>query len=147
MSRSDRSSEEVLDFLIGELNKISQFQWTKVVFDAFDEQGKSVYHTNVVLSLTDDQAILNTQALNQSDREKVVQQLEGYSLLEISHQEARDFAGNLESLNSEGKTITFASSKAQTLAGRLNCPLNFINLSVIEDVGGGSSQCMLGKLF
>ena len=147
MSLSDRSSEEVLDHLIERLNAISQFRWTKVCFRANDERGKSVYHTNVVLSLTDNQAILSLASVALEDRDRVLNELSGYELVEISHEDTKNFAGNLESLNSDGKTIAILSSKARAMNDRIKCPLHFIDLSEIEEIGGGSAQCMLAKLF
>ena len=41
MSLSQRSSEQVLDYLIQEINKISQFEWKKVLFEARDPYWES----------------------------------------------------------------------------------------------------------
>lgn len=146
MSRSERSCEQVLDYLIQEINKISQFIWKKVVFDASDDSGKCIYHTNIVLALTDSQAVVNLECLNEDDKKKVSEELEGYEIVRISQDDSKNFVGNVEVLDCNGEVTAFVSLRGK---GRLElkCHMEFVDICDIEDIGGGSTQCMLGKLF
>lgn len=146
MSLSERSSEQVLDYLIQEINKISQFVWKKVVFEAKDLNGKCIYHTNIVLALTDQEAIINLDCFGDGDRVKVVEELGEYEIVRISQDDSKNFVGNVEVLECSGEVVAFVSQRAR---GRLQlkCKMEFVDICDIEDIGGGSTQCMLGKLF
>ena len=148
MSVSDRSSIKVLEELIEKINAISSFNWKSIIFNSTDEFNKPVYHTNVVLSLTPTQAIINLESINQESREIVINSLKGYQIVIIGHPETRKFAGNIEALYSPKyqKEILFISKRAEGLF-ELDCETVYIDISVIEQIGGGSTQCMLAKLF
>lgn len=148
MSVSDRSSIEVLDDFINQVNLISQHTWKSVVFHSMDEVGKPVYHTNVVLSLTPHTAILNLESVPEVDKENLVNSLKGYEIIQIGYPEMRKFAGNIESLYSPTKCheVLFISKRAEGLL-QLDCETVYIDISIIEDIGGGSTQCMIAKLF
>jgi hypothetical protein len=132
--------------LVQEINKISQFVWRKVVFDACDADGKCIYHTNIVLALTDSQAVVNLQCLNEADRETVSKELQGYEIVSITQEDSKNFVGNVEVLDCDGEVTAFVSIRGKERL-QLKCKVEFVDICDIEDIGGGSTQCMLGKLF
>ncbi|CAG9332523.1 unnamed protein product [Blepharisma stoltei] len=148
MSISPRSSEIVLAELISRLNLLTKNPWKSVTFRSVDENNNPVYHTNVILCFTPGKAVINISAIIPEDREKVINALEGYEIFEINHDQTRKFAGNLECLYSptRGTEIIIASSSARGLLN-LDREIIYVDIPTIESVGGGSAQCMLGKLF
>lgn len=148
LSLSDRSSEAVLNALISAINAISSHVWKGVTFRSFDESNFPIYHTNVVLSFTPLTAIINISSIEEESREKVISSLTGYNICEISHSDTKKFAGNVEVLFSpkHNEEIAFVSKKAEGILN-FDCRIEYVDIGDIEDIGGGSTQCMLGKLF
>lgn len=148
MSISERSSPRVLNILIQEINSISNTPWTGIVFNSIDEFGSPIYHTNVILSLTPSKAVINIESILPKDRSIVLEALKNYEIVQIDYSHTRKFAGNLEVLYSPTlrKNIIFMSGQARDLL-ELDCEVVYVDISVIENIGGGSTQCMLGKLF
>ena len=148
MSLSERSSSQVLEHFIQEINKISDHIWRSVTFSSVDELAKPVYHTNVILSLTPKKAVLNIESIKAEDKERVIEALQGYEIVNIGYSETRRFAGNIECLYSadRGCEIAFISKRSEGLLA-LDCETVYVDISVIEEIGGGSTQCMLAKLF
>jgi hypothetical protein len=148
MSVSERSSVEVLQYLVEKLNEISEHRWTAVWFASRDERGQPIYHTNIVLALTPKKAVVNMESIDEGDREKVRRALEGYEIVEIGFGEMRKFAGNVEVLYSPilKEEVAFVSKRAEGIYD-LGCRTEYVDISEIEDIGGGSTQCMLAKLF
>lgn len=93
-------------------------------------------------------AVINISAIIAEDRDKVLSVLNGYEIKEISYENTLRFAGNLECLYSpvKGTEIIIASLKCQDLI-TLDREIVYIDIDNIETIGGGSTQCMIGKLF
>lgn len=149
---SVRSNEEVLgDFC-------SKLDYTYIYFDASDKRGEKIYHTNVMMSIGTDVAIICLDAVdNISDRELIIESLEesGKEVFEISLDQMDSFAGNmLELHNREGEKILVMSLSAYNSLDsfqreRLNSFYRLLtpDLNTIEMNGGGSARCMMAEIF
>lgn len=147
---SDRTNEELLDNVCAELG------YKSFSFHTAGSNGQAIYHTNVVMSISDELAVVCFDCVTDK-KERLKQQLtaDGKDVIEISMTQMENFCGNCLMLaNKAGKKYLVMSSRAyehlapsqiqliEKRAGILHSPLN-----IIETVGGGSARCMLAECF
>ncbi len=151
-SRSARTNEEVLKSVCEKLG----FQ--SVVFDAVDETGQAIYHTNVLMCVGSKFAIVCLDAIQQEDdQEKILDSFfrTGHKVIAISYKQMRLFAGNMmEVMSKSGEPFVLLSEKAfyTLLPGQLDALSKFaepipVKIPVIEQYGGGSVRCMVAGIF
>ncbi len=134
-----------------------QLGYKPVVFQSFDQHGIPIYHTNVMMCVADQYAVINLDSIPESDRKEVVAALEGSgkTIIPISHEQMNRFAGNmLQVSNRYGKKFLVMSSQAyHALTDRQIKQLTSFNpiihspLDTIEKNGGGSARCMMAEVF
>ncbi len=129
-----------------------------VMFRARDRDGREVYHTNVVMSVGADWAVVCSAAIEETvDRGEVLARLAetGHETIEITLDQMHEFCGNvLELENAKGKRLIVMSERAQTayrpeqleILAR-HAEIIAIDLTTIETHGGGSARCMLAELY
>ncbi len=128
-----------------------------LAFAAVDADGIAVYHTNVLMSVGRDFAVLCEEAISESgQREAVRARLEdtGHEILSISQAQMSSFAGNvLELASRDGDRIIALSSRAWSaldesqrafLAARAR--IVTVPVGTIETAGGGSVRCMIAEV-
>jgi hypothetical protein len=136
-----------------------------LLFDALGADGTPIYHTNVLLSIGSNWAVVCVECIVEADRKRVLQRLadSGREIIEISAQAMAGFAGNI--LELEGKdanggglhSVLVLSEQARSALQQLdNKAWERLNDSVdrlvaaaiptIETVGGGSVRCMLAEV-
>ncbi|UAA40417.1 amidinotransferase [Paraneptunicella aestuarii] len=126
-----------------------------VAFDTNLSSGKPVYHTNVMLSVGIDYAIICSEVIPDSQREQVLDSLKGKNIVEIDEAQLAAFCGNVLQLkNKDGKpcltmskTAFEAFSEEQKVILQKSGELLSFDVSHIEKVGGGSVRCMLAEVF
>lgn len=150
--RSPRTSEKVLaDFC-------AQMNFDAVVFDAVDKNGNLIYHTNVMMSVGSQIAVVCLESITKEDeRNRVISKLTsaGKVIVEISLDQVTCFAGNmLEVKSRNGQPIMVMSAAAHNaLTPDQEAVISTYNtilsspLSTIETNGGGSARCMLAEIF
>ena len=143
----------------GLFEEVCQFlDYDPVSFDACDEHGNEIYHTNVMMTIGETYAIICTESIfNRKERKKVIEKLQatGHNVIPISFAQMRNFAGNaLELINKKGERILVISQSAiavltshQINALEKEVHLLPISIPTIERIGGGSVRCMLAELF
>ncbi|MBP9923195.1 MAG: amidinotransferase, partial [Bacteroidia bacterium] len=148
---SKRTSIEALK----EWEKISGY--TAITFRANDETGFPIYHTNVIMTLTDKFAILCEESIFPEDIQKIKDSISssGREILSISFEQTKKFCGNcIELLNRKGEHLLIMSEQArnaftndqiQTIEN--SCRIVSSDLSEIESIGGGGARCMIAELF
>jgi hypothetical protein len=132
------------------------------LFDATDESGTPIYHTNVLMYVGTRVAVVNVDAIAPADRARVSGRLVGTGLdvIAIDHAEMRAFAGNMLEVGSWDEylgdfTILVMSETARhALATRKYARLYSsvdavlaLPIDVIERHGGGGVRCMLAEIF
>jgi hypothetical protein len=148
---SPRTNEKVLnDFC-------RQMQYTPVVFDATDEKGQAIYHTNVMMCVADQYVVICLDAIKDAaQREKTESTIKnsGKVVIPVSLQQMNHFAGNmLQVQNNKGEKLLVMSTQAylSLTEGQLKL-LAFFNriihssLTTIETNGGGSARCMMAEV-
>lgn len=149
---SPRTDRQVLD----EWCQYTGFR--PVVFRSVDSQGMDIYHTNVMMALGNDYAVICLESiLDQNERQQVVEILRstGKEIIEISLDQVNHFAGNmLQVLNHEGQPVLVMSRQArQSLQpeqlSRLQARVHLLDIPLwtIEKIGGGSARCMMAEVF
>jgi hypothetical protein len=128
-----------------------------VAFTAVDGGGVPVYHTNVLMCVGADFAVLCEEAIpDAGQREAVRRRLSetGHELVPISLQQMSAFAGNmLELAGASGERLLVLSARAfesldepQRAALGTHCRLLVVPIPTIETTAGGSIRCMLAEI-
>lgn len=149
---SERADERALTIWCEKLG------YTPILFHTEVRNGSSVYHTNVVMAIGSEFAVVCDEVIpSDSEREAVLEQLtqDGKEIISISENQMENFAGNiLEVLNEEGNTFIVMSESAKNAFSkeqfeRLSSfgKVLSVPLSTIETSGGGSARCMLCEIF
>lgn len=133
-------------------------EYDAVTFQALDRDGRPIYHTNVMMSLAGDFAVLCVDALPvRTERRVLCSRLEatGRDILVLSIDQIYEFAANILALeNCRGDPLVVLSSRARMAL--TSDQLRFIerrasvvscDVSTIERIGGGSVRCMLAEVF
>src|SRR6056297_57102 len=134
-----------------------QLGYEPLAFAALDQEGLPIYHTNVLMCIGRDFAVVCEEAISDAgQRAAVRRRLEdtGHEVVPIRFEQMCSFAGNmLELENVTGERLLALSSRAldaldagqrATLAAR--CRLVAAPVAAIEDGGGGSVRCMLAEI-
>ena len=131
------------------------FGYQGVAFDASDNKGVAVYHTNVLMCIGSEFAMVGLSLIDDLiERDKVRSTLEnsGKEVIELSFEQIQQFAGNALELNTENGRILAIS---QTAYNALTQPqirviskyveLFPLDVSTLE-LAGGSIRCMLAGI-
>ena len=149
---SSRSNERALDYWH------TQFpDYELIIFEGVDRLGIPIYHTNVMMCVAEDFAVVCLEALRTPlYRELVTGSLtsSGKEILEISFEQMESFAGNmLQVENKLGDKLLVMSQTAfnslneeQISFLRFKNELIIVELGLIETLGGGSARCMLAEI-
>ncbi|MES1221916.1 MAG: arginine deiminase-related protein [Bacteroidota bacterium] len=132
--------------------------YTATVFDAIDQNGQAIYHTNVMMCVADKYAVICMDAIA-ADHEKneVTETIKktGKEIISISYEQMNHFAGNmLQVSNDKGEQLLVMSSQAfNSLTKEQVKQLSEYNkiihspLTTIETNGGGSARCMMAEIY
>ncbi|GAA1149702.1 hypothetical protein GCM10009672_22610 [Nesterenkonia lutea] len=128
------------------------FGYTPVLFDATDEDGVPVYHTNVMMSVGTELALISAEMIrDRTQREHVLRVLRdsGRTVVELSVDQVSRFAGNCLELAANGQRYLVLSTTAeQSLTSEQRatisafCTLVPVEVSTLE-AAGGSVRCMI----
>ena len=150
--KSPRTNEEVFNDFCKKLG------FTPLLFSAVDKNDKMIYHTNVLMNIGINFAVVCTDSIKDKDEcNKVKNSLEksGKKIVEISFDQMEHFAGNmLEVKNKEGKRFLIMSQTAydcltndQKNYLEKECSILHPKIECIEVNGGGSARCMMAEFF
>ncbi len=129
-----------------------------VLFNASDAEGNEIYHTNVMMCVADQYAIICLETIRDTvQKQMLVSRLTetGKEIIGISLEQMNQFAGNMLQLeNKAGEQLLVMSTRAfhslnedQVNQIRSFNPIIHSPLNTIEDNGGGSARCMMAELF
>jgi hypothetical protein len=129
-----------------------------IIFAATDKNGHAIYHTNVVMTLGENFAVLCEEAIEKEWELIAVKQLlesTGHDIISITREQMHAFAGNmLQVKNNKGIKFLVMSQIAfdclkdgqrEQLSSR--CQLLPIPVPTMERVEGGSVRCMMAEVF
>ena len=135
-----------------------QLGYSPVLFKAVDAGGAEIYHTNVMMHVGTDVAVVCLDSIRDPElRAKVEDSLQstGKTIVEISLDQMSHFAGSmLELRNKDGKpclvmSLTAYESLTDEQIKFLESKMTLItpDLDCIEQNGGGSARCMIAEIF
>lgn len=136
----------------------AQLGYRPVPFRAQDTQGQDIYHTNVLMSVGPEFAVVCLESIRDAaERTAVVVSLQetGHEIVDISLAQVARFAGNMLALQPAAGAALLALSQSahealtpiqrQTLS--TYATLLPLPIPTIETIGGGSVRCMLAEVF
>jgi hypothetical protein len=136
----------------------NQMGYKACSFYSVDEKDGEIYHTNVMMCVADQYAVICLDSIrNEAERKNVTDTLKasGKEIIEISYSQMNRFAGNmLQVENKQGQPLLVMSSQAYHSLTREQVqklksfnPIIHSDLTTIETNGGGSARCMMAEVF
>ena len=127
-------------------------------FNAVDENGTPVYHTNVLMCLAEQFVVICLEAVQDFKEKKMIIASfnnAGQEIIDISFSQMSCFSGNMLALKSaSGKNLLAASQSAydsltpyQLKRIEKYCFIISLPISIIETIGGGSARCIIAENF
>tara|TARA_R110002050_G_scaffold32294_9_gene83256 strand:+ start:2889 stop:3824 length:936 start_codon:yes stop_codon:yes gene_type:complete len=137
------------------------FEYTPVIFTSnqtVDNQREAIYHTNVMMCVAEQFAIICLESIDdKKERKNVLKHLKenGKEVITITEQQVNAFAGNMLQVkgNNEQRYLVMSSSayhslrKEQLQKIEKYNPIIHSSLETIETCGGGSARCMMAEVF
>ena len=148
---SPRTNREVLDLFC------ERAGYKAISFEAADEKGKAIYHTNVLMCVGSKFAVICLDSIaNPHERIVVKESLLSTQkeIIDISFDQMNQFAGNmLEVKNAEDENLIVMSKNAfaalddeQKTTLEKYGKLIYSDINTIETNGGGSARCMMAEV-
>jgi hypothetical protein len=148
-ARSNRTNEVALERFC------THFNFEPMLFEAADPQGRLIYHTNVVMCVGTDVALVGLDTIhNAVRRAQIRDRLEetGRTVIALDYGQIQDFAGNaLELQGRDGRFLTMSTRAAASLRAEQRAaierllPILALDVPTIE-LAGGSVRCMLAGI-
>ncbi len=134
-----------------------RMDYNVVAFDAVDRDGTPIYHTNVLMNVGEELAVVCADAIPADEQRKAVwQSLEktGHKVIPISFDQMNAFAGNMLELRSaSGERVIAMSDQArqsldETQIAAIEASAKIVSAPIdrIESSAGGSVRCMLAEI-
>lgn len=133
----------------------TRFGYEPIVFDAVDDSGTPVYHTNVLMTIGTEVAMVGLDLVPDAERRAtIVERLEETrrEVVALSHHQIAEFAGNAIELQTADGLILALSARAlaaldaaQVAILEKSVRLVPLDLPTIESAGG-SARCMIAGL-
>jgi hypothetical protein len=152
---SDRADEELF------IEFCEDFEVTPVIFTAnqsVDGKRLPIYHTNVMMCLGEDFAVICLDSIDdKKERKNVLDHLrmDGKKVVDITEAQMHQFAGNmLQVLGKDEERLLVMSQAAYeslrpdqlSVLGK-SSRIVYSPLTTIETCGGGSARCMMAEVF
>ncbi|MGO2103234.1 MAG: citrulline utilization hydrolase CtlX [Psychroflexus halocasei] len=136
------------------------FEFTPVLFKAYqtvNDQRLPIYHTNVMMCLAEEFAIVCLASIDDKKEKKTVIKAlkqDGKEIIDITEDQMHQFAGNmLQVQGDKDKYLVMSESafksltEAQIKTIERTSKILYADLHTIETHGGGSARCMLAEIF
>ncbi|WP_052462418.1 citrulline utilization hydrolase CtlX [Nigerium massiliense] len=130
----------------------TSFGYEPMVFANVDPAGKPIYHTNVIMSIATEFAIVCTEVMSDAHRrDEIIARLRdsGRDIIDISWDQVNEFAGNALEVSGTDRRYLALSTRAaaaftddQRAAMERSAELLPLPVPTIE-LSGGSVRCML----
>lgn len=151
---SPRANEELF------IEFCEDFECDPVIFTAYqtwDGERLPIYHTNVMMALAENFAVICLDAIDdKAERKNVIKKLKqsGKEIIDITEAQMYQFAGNMLQVRGKDKKYMVMSDAAhrsltenQIAVIEKHCEILSSDLTTIEACGGGSARCMMAEVF
>lgn len=141
------------------LNKLcTRLQYRPVVFQAADQNGKEIYHTNVMMAMGESFVVVCLDSVRDAEERRSLEQVFKDTkkiVVDISLAQMNAFAGNMLQVRSrDNQTHLVMSEQAfkvltpeQIKLLERYTKLLPVPIYTIEKYGGGSARCMMAEIF
>ncbi len=133
----------------------THFNYEPIVFEAKDAEGRDVYHTNVLMGIGTNYALICLDMITDPERRATVKaRLEesGRTVIDLSHEQIAEFAGNAIELSGRDGLVLALSSRALAALtpeqiATIEASATPLPLSVPTiETAGGSVRCMIAGI-
>ena len=152
---SPRAHEEIF------IEFCEDFECDPIIFTAnqtVDGERLPIYHTNVMMALAENFAVICLDAIDdKSERKNVIRHLKesGKEILSITEEQMHQFAGNMlqvKGANDKKYMVMSLAALKSLRPDQINliekyCDILSSDLTIIETCGGGSARCMMAEVF
>jgi len=128
------------------------FGYEPMAFPTAGPDGRPIYHTNVLMAIATEYALVCLDAISDPHRrDEVASRLaeSGRAVLELSHDQVADFAGNaIELTGTDGRLLVLSARAAAALTAEQRAVIEgsarLLPLSIPTiELAGGSARCMI----
>lgn len=147
--RSDRTDPIALERFC------THFNFEPMVFDARDDNGVPIYHTNVLMCVATGFAMIGTGMMTDAKRrDEIVTRLQrsGRDIVHLTNAQIANFAGNaIELQGKEGRILALSTTALAALSGDQRAAIEAHARIVALDIptierAGGSVRCTLAGI-
>lgn len=133
----------------------THFNFEPIVFDTADAAGRPIYHTNVLMCVATEFALIGTRSLTDPRRaQEVVARLQesGHEVIDLSPEQIGEFAGNaIELAGRDGRVLALSQRACDSLTAAQKALIErsarLLPLSVPTiEMAGGSVRCMIAGI-
>lgn len=133
----------------------THFNYEPMVFDARDAAGTQVYHTNVLMAIATEFAMIGLgMVADETRRRAITRRLEesGRKVIELGTEQVTEFAGNaIELQGTDGRVLALSTRALRCLEPRqidsIESSARLLPLEVPTiEMAGGSVRCMLAGI-
>jgi hypothetical protein len=160
----DRENSIAYACISARTNKLILDEWCKkmnytfCIFNATDDKGVTIYHTNVMICVADEYVVVCLESVKDiNEKKQIINCINktNKQIIEITQNQVNNFAGNmLQVKNTKGDKFLIMSTQAYaSLTANQISQLNKFNniihsdIKTIETNGGGSARCMIAEIF
>jgi len=148
---SQRTDKDLLDKVCKKIG------FTAHTFHSVDTNGQEIYHTNVMMCLSERYAMVCLQSIrDETEKENLIRSLTetGHEIVPLTYQQIENFSGNaLEVCNDKGEKFLIVSksgydslTEEQKAVIEQSDEILPMPLETIETIGGGSARCMIADV-
>lgn len=149
VGRSNRADPVILERFC------TTFGYEPMAFDTSDNQGKPIYHTNVMMSIAAEYAMICLDMILDPERRLEIKERltqSGHSVLNLSREQISEFAGNaFEMTGANGRVLAISERAAKALTQdqvqviEKSAKILPLKIPTIE-LAGGSVRCMIAGI-
>ena len=154
---SERAEKKQLDIFIKRLNATVDKPYKVHSFNAKDENGTKMYHTNVMMAILEKHVIFCTAFVDKKQKAALVKSFKdgGRELLDITPDEVNEMCANTIMLQgTNGKFVAVMSERARKgfskdKMAKLEKHYTIVAspIPTIENIGGGSARCLCAEIY
>lgn len=152
---SERTTKKMFDIYCDIMNITTE---NRIFFHAYDENGKPIYHTNVIMSIGEGFAVICDECITDPDERNVVMDKLrnlGLETIAINSEQLKSFCGNIlnvKSVKGESLIVMSVNARSNFEESQIKQLEKYgriieINIDTIENAGGGSTRCMMAEIF
>lgn len=133
----------------------ADFSYRPIMFESFGDDGRAIYHTNVMMCIGTEFSLLGTEMIRDAgQRERILAELaaSGREIILLTRDQIGEFAGNAIELQGNQRKLVVLSARAHNcLTSEQRAQLTRfaelvpLSLPTIE-LAGGSARCMLATI-